>query len=132
MVCLITFARAQQGVRPLQRSRKLDRVAGRKVEDDLACDQFSHTPCGRAFMTWFTAVGYGLGLSGYAVAENLAWGTGGDASPYEIMRMWLRSPEHRRNLVSPRWREFGLGVRRHAAFLGDHRVEVWANEFGTG
>ena len=131
MVCLITFARSQEGVQPLRRSTKLDRVAGLKVDADLACDEFSHTPCGRAFMTWFADVRYGLGSGRYAVGENLAWGRGEDASPHQIMRMWLHSAEHRRNLVSPRWHEFGLEVRSHVAFLGSRGVAVWANEFGN-
>ena len=82
-------------------------------------------------MTWFAEVGYGLGSGRYAVGENLAWGRGADASPLQIMRMWLRSAEHRRNLVSPRWREYGLGVRPRVAFLGGHGIEVWANEFAS-
>jgi uncharacterized protein YkwD len=131
MVCLIQFVRAREGVGPLRRSSKLDQVAGLKVDADLACGEFSHTPCGRAFMTWFEAVGYGLGSSQYEVGENLAWGKGHNASPRQIMRMWLLSPEHRRNLVSPKWREFGLGLRPQVAFLGSYGVELWANEFGS-
>jgi uncharacterized protein YkwD len=131
MECLVAFARAREGVQPLRASEKLDRVAVLKVDADLACDEFSHTPCGTGFMTWFDAVGYGLGSGRYAVGENLAWGMGETASPEEIMRMWLESPEHRKNLLSPKWREFGLGVRLQTAFLGNPDAAVWANEFGT-
>jgi uncharacterized protein YkwD len=130
MECLVAFARAQEGVQPLRPSEKLARVAALKVDADLACDEFSHTPCGAGFMASFEAVGYGLGSSRFAVAENLAWGLGEEASPEQIMRMWLESPEHRKNLLSPKWREFGLGVRLQAAFLGNPRATVWANEFG--
>ena len=131
MVCLIQFVRAREGVEPLRRSAKLDRVAGLKVDADLECEEFSHTPCGKAFMTWFEAVGYGLGSDQVAVGENLAWGRGRNASPRQIMRMWLLSAEHRQNLVSPKWREFGLGLRPRVAFLGSDGVELWANEFGS-
>ena len=82
-------------------------------------------------MTWFVAVGYERGPSRYAVGENLAWGRGDDATPAQIMRMWLDSPEHRRNLLSPRWRQYGLAVRLQVDFLGDPGVAVWANEFGS-
>jgi uncharacterized protein YkwD len=131
MACLIAFARARVGVQPLRLSPTLDRVAALKVDADLACREFSHTPCGRDFMTWFAAAGYGVHSSRYAVAENLAWGRGVDASPQQIMRMWLDSPEHRKNLLSPLWREFGLGVRLQAAFQGGSGTAVWANEFGS-
>jgi uncharacterized protein YkwD len=131
MACLVAFARAQAGVQPLRPSARLDRVAALKIDADLACDDFSHTPCGSDFMTWFAAVGYERGSGRYAVAENLAWGRGDDASPRQIMRMWLNSPEHRRNLLSPRWRQFGLAVRLQVEFLGDPGVAVWANEFSS-
>lgn len=130
MACLVAFARARVGVQPLRLSKKLDRVAALKVAADLECREFSHTPCGRAFMSWFAAVGYGLSSTGYAVGENLAWGRGADASPQQIMRMWLDSPGHRRNLLSPRWREFGLAVRLQTVFVGGAGAAVWANEFG--
>ena len=131
MACLVAFARARAGVRPLRPSAKLDRVAALKIDADLACHDFSHTPCGSDFLTWFVAAGYERGSSRYAVGENLAWGRGGDATPEKIMRMWLDSPEHRRNLLSPRWRQFGLAVRLKVEFLGDPGVAVWANEFGS-
>ena len=131
MACLVAVARARAGVQPLRPSAKLDRVAALKIDADLACDDFSHTPCGSDFMTWFVAVGYEPGSSRYAVGENLAWGRGNDASPQQIMRMWLDSPEHRRNLLSPRWRQFGLAVRLQVEFLGDPGVAIWANEFGS-
>jgi len=131
MACLVAFARARAGVQHLRPSAKLDRVAALKIDADLSCDDFSHTPCGSDFMKWFVAVGYERGSSRYAVAENLAWGRGEDASPQQIMRMWLHSPEHRRNLLSPRWHQFGLAVRLQTEFLGDPGVAIWANEFGS-
>ena len=131
MACLVAFARARAGVQPLRPSAKLARVAALKIDADLLCGDFSHTPCGSDFMTWFVAVGYERGSSRYAVGENLAWGRGKDASPQQIMRMWLASPEHRRNLLSPSWRQFGLAVRLQTEFLGDPGVALWANEFGS-
>jgi uncharacterized protein YkwD len=131
MACLIAYARARVGVQPLRLSQTLDRVAAMKIEADLACREFSHTPCGRDFMTSFAAAGYGLDSRRYSVGENLAWGRGADASPQQIMRRWLSSARHRKNLLSPRWHAFGLGVRLRAAFQGGRGTAIWANEFGS-
>jgi uncharacterized protein YkwD len=41
------------------------------------------------------------------IGENLAKGF---ATPRQAMRAFMRSPGHRRNLLTPRWRAVGLGV----------------------
>jgi uncharacterized protein YkwD len=51
----------------------------------------------------------------WSVGENLAW-----ASPSltaaEAVGLWLRSPLHRRNLLNPAWRDFGVsGVHAYPA-----------------
>lgn len=44
--------------------------------------------------------------------ENLAWATSNIASARRIVRMWLRSPGHRRNLLWHPARRAGVGVAR--------------------
>jgi len=44
------------------------------------------------------------------VGENIAWGSGSLATPREIERGWMRSPRHRANILSQRFREIGAGV----------------------
>ena len=44
--------------------------------------------------------------------ENLAWATANVASAHAIIRIWLRSPSHRANLLWPSARRIGLGVAR--------------------
>ena len=48
--------------------------------------------------------------AGWALGENLAWGTGRLATPREIMRAWMDSPGHRANIVKRSYREIGIGV----------------------
>jgi hypothetical protein len=43
--------------------------------------------------------------------ENLLEGTG-YSSPRSIVNTWLKSPEHRRNLLSPRARKAGVGISK--------------------
>jgi uncharacterized protein YkwD len=44
-----------------------------------------------------------------AVGENMVWGTGG-LSADRAVALWMASPEHRRNLLSPLWRRMGIGA----------------------
>ena len=48
--------------------------------------------------------------------------------------MWLESPEHRRILLAPTWREIGVGVvrvRGAGGVYGRRDVYVLAAEFGA-
>ncbi|HET8952653.1 MAG TPA: CAP domain-containing protein, partial [Solirubrobacteraceae bacterium] len=47
---------------------------------------------------------------GWALGENLAWGTGTLATPRAIMKAWMDSPGHRANVVKRAYREIGLGI----------------------
>ncbi|HZT15024.1 MAG TPA: CAP domain-containing protein [Gaiellaceae bacterium] len=131
MACLVEYARDQAGLPSLRVSRVLDRAAAMKIDADVRCGQFSHTPCGSSFMSVFSRSGYTASATAYAVGENLAWSPTRMASPREVMNLWLHSPEHLRNLLSPQWREFGLGLRMGFDFLGVHGASLWANEFGA-
>jgi uncharacterized protein YkwD len=129
MACLIQFARDQAGASQLHESKTLDRAAALKIEADIRCGQFSHTPCSERFESTFVAAGYSLG-GAYSIGENLAFGQNRAGSPRQIMASWLASPPHRQNLLSGDWKAFGLGVRI-GKFLGFNGIAVWANEFGS-
>jgi uncharacterized protein YkwD len=48
--------------------------------------------------------------------------------------MWLRSRPHRRNLLTPRWREIGLSAVHVAAapgFFGGRTVTIVTADFGV-
>jgi len=129
MACLVAYARTQANSPALHESKTLDRAATLKIDADLRCGQFSHTPCSEQFASVFAAAGYPMG-GGYAVGENLAFGQNRAGSPRQIMAAWLASPPHRQNLLSGQWKSFGLGVRV-GSFLGYSGVAIWANEFGS-
>ncbi len=130
MACLVAYARSRAGLPPLRLVHDLDKAAALKVDADLRCGEFSHTPCGDSFLTVFSHSGYLRATSGYAVGENLAWAAGRRTSPRAIMRLWLHSPPHLANLLSRTWRDFGLGFRAQVRFQGSRNAIVWATEFG--
>jgi len=71
---------------------------------------FSHNSAdGRSFSQRVAQFYPARGFRSWTVGENLVWG-GPDIGAVRAFRLWLGSPMHRANLLSPRWREIGLGA----------------------
>jgi uncharacterized protein YkwD len=65
------------------------------------------------------------GATGTHVGENLGWcamSSCPGAEPALLMRMWLKSPEHRRNILDPSFRHLGVGIV-------DGRFHGWAHAY---
>jgi uncharacterized protein YkwD len=127
MYCYIAYARQQSGLAPLRPSTQLNVSTSRKASDVLACQQFSHTACGRDFTYHMRSVGYATGC--WAAGENLALGSGSYGSARSIMLGWLNSDGHRRNMLSTTWRDMGVGMVK-GSYQGYGGVQVWATHFG--
>jgi uncharacterized protein YkwD len=128
MRCLINRARTDGGRAALHASAELDRSSGMRAAEIRRCQDFSHTPCGQAFIAVFQLVGYfSVNTS---VGENLAWGQGTLGTARAAMSSWLASPEHRQNLFNPNWIDFGVARRHSASLFGRSNVTVWVAQFG--
>jgi uncharacterized protein YkwD len=46
----------------------------------------------------------------WSLGENIAWGTGSLGTPAQTVRAWMRSPGHRANILSRRFRDIGIGI----------------------
>jgi uncharacterized protein YkwD len=69
----------------------------------------------------------------WAVGENLLWSSPGIDSR-GALRMWLASPEHRKNLLDPRWREIGVSAvhaEQAPGVYGGRDVTIVATDFGV-
>jgi len=69
----------------------------------------------------------------WSVGENLLWSSP-DISASRALRLWLASPEHRKNLLDPRWREIGVSAVHAAAapgVYGGHDVTIVTTDFGV-
>jgi uncharacterized protein YkwD len=128
MLCLTNFARRQSGLRPLVLSIPLERVAQAKLAGDISCDQFSHTPCDVSFEKSFAA--YLADAAAYDIGENIAWSSGA-STPRQTMLTWLRSPDHRANILNPAFRDLGIGYLPNQSFQGIAGATLWSQEFGA-
>lgn len=128
MRCMTGFARSQAGLGALADSPQLDLSAADKGADVLRCDSFSHTACGREFTYWMQQAGY-LSEACWHVGENLAWGVGAYGTVRSIFRAWMRSPEHRHNILGD---YEAVGLNRQVGELeGQADTVVWTAHFGS-
>jgi uncharacterized protein YkwD len=130
MRCMINYARKVRGVQELGEGGDLDASTIDKNRDIVACNQFSHTACGRTKTYWFFKDGFLPGGSYWQAGENLAWGTGSSASPRSVMTAWVNSPDHLANILNPKFQAQGVSVRLSANLFGRSSVYTWVSHLG--
>jgi uncharacterized protein YkwD len=127
VTCLVNWARTHDSRKRLVRRPALQLAATLKGERVASCGQFSHTPCGSAVTAAVHAAGYRYATFG----ENLFAGTWGQVSARDVVSAWLQSPEHRANILGPRFKDLGAApVLAHGLLDGGDAV-VWTATFGS-
>jgi uncharacterized protein YkwD len=112
VVCLGNQERGARGLRPLQGNARLRRAAAAHTADMVRRGYFAHDGSGGgSFVDRILAAGYVSRRDGYALAENLAWGTGALSTPAAVVDAWMHSPPHRANLLGRGYRDAGIGVK---------------------
>lgn len=118
VVVVVNQQRVRHGLVPLRMNRRLS-VAARGHSLSMAeHGYFAHEGYdGSAFWVRIKAAYPVLPGRLWAAGENLAWASP-ELSAAEAVDMWLKSPQHRQNLLAPRWREVGIGGVRAVAAPG--------------
>jgi uncharacterized protein YkwD len=141
----INVQRAKHGLGALAWNASLARIAVGHSHDMAARNYFSHdTPEGRGFGDRYRQAGFScrlrIGNEIYAGAENIALGRlynsvtikNGVAyydwnSVEQIARTtvdgWMKSPGHRKNILTPYWQREGIGVEIHP----DNKIFITQN-----
>jgi uncharacterized protein YkwD len=121
--CLLNERRAAAGLGRLGRQGKLLHAADSHAADMVKFHFVSHlgsdgsTPLSRVRRTGFLK-----GASFFAVGEDLAFGESYAVTPANIVKAWMNSPVHRRNVLNKRFNRIGAGVAR-----GDPTINGDAN-----
>lgn len=69
----------------------------------------------------------------WGVGENLVWASP-ELSAEDVIKAWMDSPPHRKNLLAPSWREIGLGAVHALAAPGIYQgreVTIVTADFGV-
>ena len=108
-LCLHNEQRASEGLPPLRRNSQLELAAQRYAEQMVAEQFFEHeAPNGSDPQDRILMAGYPSQAA--STGENLAWGTGAEGTPVEIMDGWMHSPGHKANVLRPNFAEAGVGI----------------------
>jgi len=133
LVELNTIRRAR-GLAPLRLSAPLSSAADSHSRAMGTFGFFSHSSRDGSEFWKRVQRFYGPGRSGtWSVGENLLWSTTGlDAS--RALQLWMASPSHRKNILTPRWREIGLAavsVPAAPGVFGGRDVVIITSDFGV-
>lgn len=114
IVSELNAVRAERALRPLRTNAQLRAAAERHSREMLAGGYFSHQSAdGGSFSRRVIRFYRPPARGAYAVGENLLWRSP-SVSASRVVSLWLNSPAHRSILLSPRWRDVGVGAV-HAA-----------------
>lgn len=111
VLCLMNVQRAARHLKALRANGALGRIALRHARSMVAERYFSHDePSGRSFLDRVLGSGY-LGRFGkWRVGENLGFGTGRLGTPRALLTAWMRSTDHRRNILDRSFRDAGVAA----------------------
>jgi uncharacterized protein YkwD len=130
----VNAVRHQHGLGALHLSRGLSAAARQHSAEMAARGYFSHSSAnGSSFDRRVVRYYRVSGRHFWSVGENLLWSSP-DVDPAGALRMWMNSPEHRANLLSPRWREIGLSAVHVASApgtFGGREVTIVTADFGV-
>ncbi|KAK9762604.1 hypothetical protein K7432_011503 [Basidiobolus ranarum] len=102
MLALVNQQRQRNGVKPLKLDNRLVRAAQKHTDYQARVSQMTHEEPGRPLRTRVAETGF---KGGY-IGENVAQGY---TSIKVVMKGWMNSAGHRRNILDPQFTSFGSG-----------------------
>jgi uncharacterized protein YkwD len=133
LVDINAFRRAHH-LKPLKPNVKLGAAAMQHTQEMAADGYFAHeSHDGGLFWKRIETFYASSPWHYWSVGENLLWSSP-DVSASKALQMWLASPEHRANLMNPRWREIGVAAVHEAAAPGVYNgldVTIVTTDFGV-
>jgi uncharacterized protein YkwD len=112
-LCLLNVERTTRGRAPLTSNGQLAKAAQAYSARMVRLQFFDHVcPQGTTPNSRVRAgTSYLRGRTrSWSLGENIAWGSGKLATPDAIVRSWMRSSGHRRNILDGGFRNIGIGV----------------------
>ena len=126
--------RRDHGLAPLRLASSLDAAADFHSRTMGRHGFFAHeSRDGSAFSK---RVGRFYGSDGFvtwSVGENLLWASSSIGAA-EALKLWMKSPGHRQNILAPRWREIGVSivtVQQAPGVFGKRTVTIMTTDFGA-
>lgn len=96
-------ARKDAGVTTLIENNRLTNAATAKGEEIFRAQIFDHNIGKRKFSSWVREVGYKYSYTGENLAIDFISNEG-------LMKAWIESEAHRKNLLNPNYKEIGVAI----------------------
>lgn len=106
LVELTNKERARAKLPPLKPNPLLFKIARAHAANMARQGKLEHRLDGKSVKDRALAAGYNY----KKIGENIAWSDGDTLA--NIMKNWMKSPEHRKNLLTPVFTEIGFGIAR--------------------
>jgi uncharacterized protein YkwD len=110
ILCLLNAERKARHLKPLRPNKRLSRAAIGHSRNMVARHYFAHNGADGNPLSRIKRSGYIPRVGFWTVGENLAYGTGGLATPAAIMKAWMNSPAHKANILTKGFKEIGIGI----------------------
>jgi uncharacterized protein YkwD len=132
-LCLLNQQRSAHGLGALSESTVLDRAATAYAADMVDRRFFDHvSPGGGTMMDRIKAAGW-VGGGSWSAGENIAWGSGGYATPASTVDGWMHSAGHRANILNGSFGAIGIGIAEGAPQAGiDGEAGTYVTDFTSG
>jgi uncharacterized protein YkwD len=133
VLCLMNAQRTARGLKRLRAQPDLAEAAGRFARQMVRDRFFDHTsPGGSTMVSRIKATSYLRDAVRWTVGENLAWGTGTEATPRATVDAWMHSADHRANLLDRGFAEVGIGIAvgAPAQLQADETGGTYVTDFG--
>ena len=133
-LCLLNDQRTSNGLRPLTEQSQLDAASLGHSQDMVRNQYFGHDSLnGGDFVDRLIAAGYALTENdGWALGENLAWGSNELSTPAQIVNALMHSPGHRANILDHGYTEIGIGIVLGAPRANTPDAATYTTDFGSG
>ena len=111
VLCLVNKKRRHHGLGSLKKKADLTTAARGHTRKMQKTNCFSHVCPGERSLTGrYQRSRYLPCGCSWGAAENIAWGPGRSGSPRRIVKAWMNSSEHRRNILGS-YDHAGVGVK---------------------
>ncbi|CAM3639343.1 SafA/ExsA family spore coat assembly protein [Cytobacillus oceanisediminis] len=118
VVQLVNQERAKYGLKPLKSNWELARVARYKSQDMINKRYFDHNS--PTYGSPFDMM-KSFGITYRTAGENIA---AGQKTPQEVVKAWMNSEGHRKNILSANYTEIGVGYTQ-----GGYYGHYWTQMF---
>ena len=107
----LNAVRSSHGLPPIRASRELRAAARSHTRSMLEVGFFGHESTdGRPFSDRIRRFYTSRGWRSWSVGETLLVSQGEETAAQEVVSSWLDSPPHRAIVLSPVWRDVGIGA----------------------